>query len=134
MQSLGTIAGRQGIGAAGADFIAIPAGDGAIAGTDQVLSTSSNCTILPIVPDFVGEATADGSAGAARAHSVEDPTRDRGMSGAAFHRVVLTAGNDGSVEGSYGTDASASERPEDIDTLSCDLPQDLSGTCGPPGP
>ena len=45
----------------------------------------------------------------------------------AFFVIV---GNNGAVEGSFGVDGVAAERPEDVSaTAVCDLPQDLTGTC-----
>ena len=44
----------------------------------------------------------------------------------------LIVGNTGAVEGSYGTDSLGAQRPEDLGTAACDLPRDLSGTCGLP--
>jgi hypothetical protein len=41
----------------------------------------------------------------------------------------LVVSNDGSVEGSYGTDSSGTERPEDVGGAVCPLPQDLVGRC-----
>ena len=54
---------------------------------------------------------------------------DPGGSGDVFFLIV---GNTGSVEGSYGVDGSAAERPEDTGTAGCDVPRDLSGTCSTP--
>ncbi len=57
----------------------------------------------------------------------------RGASGAASFVpgagsvFFLIVGNDGSAEGSYGLDGAGAERPEDTGTVSCDLPQTLSG-------
>lgn len=45
-------------------------------------------------------------------------------SGSVFFLIV---GNDGVSEGSYGTNGSGAERPEDTGTPSCDLPQTLTG-------
>ena len=42
----------------------------------------------------------------------------------------LIVGNDGSVEGSYGTDAAGVERPEDVGTT-CPIPQQLADRCDP---
>ena len=44
----------------------------------------------------------------------------------------VIVGNTGTVEGSYGLDGTSSERPEDTFTAGCDLPRDLSATCGLP--
>ncbi len=46
----------------------------------------------------------------------------------AFFVVV---GNTGIVEGSYGQNSSGVERPQDVGSLGCDLPQDLTATCVP---
>jgi hypothetical protein len=43
----------------------------------------------------------------------------------------IIAGNDGSTEGSYGTNSAGAERPEDTGASACNLPQDLSLTCDP---
>lgn len=50
---------------------------------------------------------------------------DPGLPNAFF----LIVGNNGWVEGSYGTSSSGAERPEDTQTAGCDLPQDLTETC-----
>jgi len=44
----------------------------------------------------------------------------------------LVVGNNGSVEGSFGTDGAGFERPQDPDSFACAYPQDLSGTCDGP--
>ncbi len=44
--------------------------------------------------------------------------------GSVFFVVV---GTDGAAEGSYGRDGDGVERPEDVGTPGCDLPQDLAG-------
>jgi hypothetical protein len=41
----------------------------------------------------------------------------------------LIVGNDGSAEGSYGTNRAGIERPEDTGASACNLPQDLAGRC-----
>jgi hypothetical protein len=41
----------------------------------------------------------------------------------------LIVGNNGIVEGSYGVDGAAFERPEHLATPECDLAQDLSVVC-----
>jgi len=41
----------------------------------------------------------------------------------------VIVGNDGVVEGSYGTDSSFAERPEDSVSSSCPLPQELTARC-----
>jgi hypothetical protein len=46
--------------------------------------------------------------------------------GSYFFVVVA---NDGNVEGSYGTDGAAVERPEDTVSTACPVPQDLSARC-----
>jgi hypothetical protein len=51
-----------------------------------------------------------------------------GLSSAFF----LIVGNTGTVEGPYGSDGSGQQRPEDLSTVACDLPQDLTGTCDLP--
>lgn len=50
---------------------------------------------------------------------------DPGVANAFF----LIVGNTGIVEGSYGLDGAAFERPEHLATAECDLAQDLSGVC-----
>ena len=50
--------------------------------------------------------------------------------GPAFYVVV---GNDGAVEGPYGLGligGAPMQRPEDVGTSGCDIPQDLTNTCG----
>jgi hypothetical protein len=70
---------------------------------------------------YTGAACWLGSAGTASF----DPA---GVTNAFF----LIVGSTDLVEGSYGSDGSGTERPESIGAASCDLPQDLSGTCGLP--
>jgi hypothetical protein len=49
--------------------------------------------------------------------------------GSSFFLIV---GKNATVEGSYGLDWQDAERPEDTGTAGCDLPRDLTGTCGGP--
>jgi hypothetical protein len=49
--------------------------------------------------------------------------------GSSFFLIV---GKNATVEGSYGLDGQDIERPEDTGTAGCDLPRDLTGTCGAP--
>ena len=65
---------------------------------------------------YTGAACAVGASGSA--------TFDPGLANAFF----VVVGNNGTVEGSYGTDGSI-ERPEDTGTAVCDIPQDLGSTC-----
>ncbi len=44
----------------------------------------------------------------------------------------LVVGHNGTIEGSYGRDSADNERPESVGIATCDIPQDLSGTCGVP--
>jgi hypothetical protein len=41
----------------------------------------------------------------------------------------VVVGNDGTFEGSYGTDGVGTERPEDKVSATCDIPQNLCGRC-----
>jgi len=39
----------------------------------------------------------------------------------------LIVGHNGTEEGSYGIDSTLLERPEDVGTIGCDVPQNLIG-------
>ncbi len=65
---------------------------------------------------YAGAACAVGSSGSA--------SFDPGLANAFF----VVVGNNGAVEGTYGTDGT-DQRPEDVGTAVCDIPQDLSSTC-----
>jgi hypothetical protein len=41
----------------------------------------------------------------------------------------ILVGNDGSVEGPYGTDGAGAERPPHVANLSCPLPQEIADRC-----
>ena len=67
--------------------------------------------------DYSGQACAVGNTGSATFNLP-----------AASH-FFLIVGNDGAAEGSYGTDSSLTERPDDTVGAACPVPQDLSQRC-----
>lgn len=67
--------------------------------------------------DYTGAACWRGNSGTT--------TFDPGVANVFF----LIVGNNGIVEGSYGLDGAAFERPEHLATAECNLAQDLSGVC-----
>jgi len=47
------------------------------------------------------------------------------------NRFWLIVGNNGAKEGSYGRNSAGAERAEDTGASACNIPQDLSASCGP---
>jgi len=56
-------------------------------------------------------------------------TWDYAAAGAPTSLFFLIVGNDGALEGSYGTDSDGTERPRHTTNVSCLLPQNLAGRC-----
>ena len=52
--------------------------------------------------------------------------------GALADTFFVLVGNTGAIEGSYGKDGDDVERPEDMGTAGCNLPQDLTTPCDAP--
>ena len=78
-----------------------------------------------------------GSLGSVSGYGLSDAECNVGTSGTASFTpgagdwFFMIVGNNGSSEGSYGTDSYGAERPADLETTSCDIPQDLASTCAP---
>ena len=89
--------------------------DPACASTDHTVYYGDLASVSTV--SFSGQACALGTLGSA--------TFNPGT-GNVFWVIVA---NDGTVEGSYGTDSTGVERPEDTTLATCPLAQDLSGRC-----
>ncbi len=70
---------------------------------------------------FSGGQCGLGTSGQAQADPGDPPA------GTFFYFVIV--GNNGTVEGSYGTDSLGTQRPESVGLSGCDIPQDINGAC-----
>ncbi|NIM02185.1 MAG: hypothetical protein GTN89_15675 [Acidobacteria bacterium] len=97
--------------------------------TDRIEVTftpACNATNHTIYYGALADVAAYGYSGAACWRGNDGTTSFDPGSGDAFFLIV---GNTGVVEGSYGRDGAAFERPEHLATPECDLAQDLSAVC-----
>ena len=93
---------------------------------DVTYTTSCDATNHTIYFGDLTNVSSYGYAGAACWRGNSGVTSFDPGPGNAFFLIV---GNNGIVEGSYGLDSAAFERPEHLATPECDLAQDLSGVC-----
>lgn len=89
--------------------------------TDHVVYWGAATGPLSGQPSWTDQACGLGASGSASFDPGDPPD------GAWKYFVIV--GNNGAAEGSYGLDSSGSERPEATGLPSCDIPQQLSGTC-----